>query len=393
MAARAGRGQAFLSSAGVARASVVVLVLCRLINAVQLTAALVVTLASARRPALDAAAAAAFALSAAVVVAVSVRRHRLSARWVVLDVGAGVLALLLAPVFLSADQLTTWAAWPFPVALLTCSVFAASTTSARATLAASLALAAAYASWLTADLRPQDVLVVNLLAFPAFGMVLWVFLDYLRRLAGLADERHELAEKLGRYAEQERTRRVLHTPGRLLQDLVDLLRKQQADDPALRARLEEAKACLLEIEATVRDTDVVTGTLAVALLSLREQFVDLPLTWNVQELDIDLPPEDCYRLREAVRSALQNIRAHAGPGATATVYGERDGGSWLVSVHDDGLSLDTDRPARQGMRGNLIGNARDAGAAVTVTSRPGEGTLIEIRGSVASITPSPAQAH
>jgi len=124
----------------------------------------------------------------------------------------------------------------------------------------------------------------------------------------------------------------------------------------------------------------VSGTLAVAVLDLREQFVDLPLTWNVQDLDVDVPPEDCYRLREAVRSALQNVRAHAGPGATATVYGERDGDGWLISVHDDGVGLDPARPHRQGMRSNLLGNARQAGAQVSVTSAPGEGTLIEIRG-------------
>lgn len=372
----------------------IVLVLCRMINAVQLTAALPVTLASVRRPGLDAVAAGAFVGSAVIVLARSVHVRRLSARWVGLDVLVGVAALLLAPVFLVPDQLTTWEASPFPVALLTCSVFAASTTSARVALAGSLALAGAYATWLLAGLRPQDVatVITNLVAFPAFGLVLWVFLQDVRQLAVLADERHGLAERLGRYTEQERTRRVLNTPSRLLQDLVDLLRVQQRDDPALRARLEEAKSCLLEIEATVRDFDVVSRTLAVGLLDLREQFVDLPLTWNVQDLDVDMAPEDCYRLREAVRSALQNVRAHAGSGATATVYGERDGDGWLISVHDDGVGLDPARPHRQGMRSNLLGNARQAGAQVSMTSAPGKGTLIEIRGELPARSAAAAAA-
>ena len=65
------------------------------------------------------------------------------------------------------------------------------------------------------------------------------------------------------------------------------------------------------------------------------QFPDLPLTVNVDTMTVTLSQPDVYRIREAVRSALQNVRHHADATAV-TLFATIEGNGWVVSVHDNG---------------------------------------------------------
>ena len=69
----------------------------------------------------------------------------------------------------------------------------------------------------------KDVLT-NLVAYLGFALGSLLFVGYLRRLAALADSRAATIRML----EEERTRRVLHTPYRLLNDLAGMLRAEAA---------------------------------------------------------------------------------------------------------------------------------------------------------------------
>src|SRR5665647_2912172 len=141
----------------------------------------------------------------------------------------------------------------------------------------------------------------------------------------------------------------------------------------------EAVASALEIESIVRGTDPASSNLATDLQRLREQLVDLPLIMNVEDAGENLPPQAVYRIREAVRSALQNVRLHA-QATEVVVYATTDRSSWLISVHDDGRGFDTTGHRGVGLNQLVIGALEEIGAQVRIESAPGQGTLIEISG-------------
>ena len=100
---------------------------------------------------------------------------------------------------------------------------------------------------------------------------------------------------------------------------------------------------------------------------------------NVEDAGVNLPPEAVYRIREAVRSALQNVRLHA-QASEVVVYATADRSSWLVSVHDDGRGFDTAGPRSLGLNQVVVAAMEEIGAHVSIESTPGQGTLIEISG-------------
>jgi signal transduction histidine kinase len=110
---------------------------------------------------------------------------------------------------------------------------------------------------------------------------------------------------------------------------------------------------------------------------LRLQFPDLPLAVNVDTMTVTLPEPDVYRIREAARSALQNVRHHAHATAV-TLFATIEGSNWIVSVHDDGRGISADAVPKLGTR-IITDGAAEAGCRVEVTSSPGS-TLVEIRG-------------
>ena len=100
---------------------------------------------------------------------------------------------------------------------------------------------------------------------------------------------------------------------------------------------------------------------------------------NVEDAGVNLPPEAVYRIREAVRSALQNVRLHA-QASEVVVYATADRFSWLVSVHDDGRGFDTAGRRNLGLNQVVVAAMEEIGAHVSIESTPGQGTLIEISG-------------
>lgn len=87
----------------------------------------------------------------------------------------------------------------------------------------------------------------------------------------------------------------------------------------------------------------------------------------------------------AVRVALDNVAAHAGPGASAWLLLEDDGESVTVTVRDDGMGIAPGRieqaasEGRLGLAVSVYGRIRDLGGDVVVTGLPGQGTEVELR--------------
>jgi signal transduction histidine kinase len=277
--------------------------------------------------------------------------------------------------------------WPVAVSFL-CGVTACVSLPWPAAATAMGALLVASASW-PLQPHPGDVgrmVLTACIPFVGFGVGGALFLTYLRALVRVADERADRIRTL----ESERTRRVLHTPYRLLGDLADLLGRQLASGEVRgsaarqvqQARLAEALASVHEIEAIVRGTEPASTNLAADLLRLREQFIDLPLILDVDAVEVDLPASVVYRVREAVRSALQNVRLHAGA-AEVVVHAEAGDRRWYVSVHDDGRGFDVTTARRGvGVHDTINGAMAEIGAQVRMTSSPDDGTLVELEGVV-----------
>jgi len=323
----------------------------------------------------------ALAASGAIVVWTGWRAQRLVRTAVAVDVAVAVVVLAVAPWFQPADPERLWLEWPIFVTFLVGAEAAVCFSPLPAALS-TVGLVGAAASWLLASppTATRDNVLGSFVPYIGFSIVTGAFLFYLRQLAELADTRAATIQHL----EAERTRRVLHTPYRLLNDLARMLRSEavrDGEDAHRQARLAEAVASVHEIESLVRGTEPASSNLSADLLGLQDQFVDLPLIMNVEDVSVSLPPGDVYRIREAVRSALQNSRLHAGAGEVV-VYATTDRTSWLVSVHDDGRGFDPDARRGVGIRELMVGALQEIGASVTIESAPGRGTLIEFKGEL-----------
>lgn len=98
-----------------------------------------------------------------------------------------------------------------------------------------------------------------------------------------------------------------------------------------------------------------------------------------------LPGYAARELAAAVGAALDNVRRHCGATAGAWVFVEEADGEVVVSVRDDGPGIAPGRLAaaaadgRLGVAQSIIGRVRDLGGTAEISSRPGEGTEIELR--------------
>lgn len=98
-----------------------------------------------------------------------------------------------------------------------------------------------------------------------------------------------------------------------------------------------------------------------------------------------LPGDVATAVVGAVGAALDNVARHAGPSARAWVFIEDEGGVVTVTVRDDGIGIPAGRLAeaesegRLGVPMSIRARVENVGGSVEVTSRPGEGTEVELR--------------
>lgn len=105
---------------------------------------------------------------------------------------------------------------------------------------------------------------------------------------------------------------------------------------------------------------------------------------------VTLPGATARELTAAVAAALDNVRAHGGPGADgagarAWILVEDECDAVVVTVRDDGPGIPEGRLAaarqagRLGVAESIEGRVRDVGGTVDVVSVPGQGTEVELR--------------
>lgn len=273
------------------------------------------------------------------------------------------------------DRASTWAAWSFAFTLSTAGLAGATLSRLRAVCGVSLLLALIYASvTVLPNLGVSNKFVitgaVNSLAYFAFGGAMWVIARLLRSLAQEADDARQRVKQL----ERDRARGVVH-------DVLPFLRVDgllAADPEEQLARVTDTLHKLDQLRAYVDGTDR-AGDVEVALRSVAQLFGSLDL---VLKLDLDEPveldEEVAFHMRQAVETALANVRASA-PSAQVLITARADPESVLVHVVDDGPGFDSHlAPPGYGISETLGRQLSHTGGRAVVTSELGMGTRVEI---------------
>lgn len=193
------------------------------------------------------------------------------------------------------------------------------------------------------------------------------------------------ARKEAAIAERERIARGIHDSVLQVLALVSSRGKalggEAAELGALAAQQEAALRSLVSGDSTEPDAE--TGLMDVR--GLIEPLADARITVSCPATAIMLAPGTARALSGATLAAIDNVRRHAGDSARGWVLVEDDGGAVRVSVRDDGDGFGPGRLAvaaaagRLGVSHSIIGRLRDVGGIADVTSRPGQGTEVELR--------------
>jgi signal transduction histidine kinase len=107
--------------------------------------------------------------------------------------------------------------------------------------------------------------------------------------------------------------------------------------------------------------------------------------------DITLHPDEALVLETALVSLLYNVQFHAGTAVTeVVVHADCLEDGWEVSICDDGVGFDVDHTGRGfGLQKQVIELTQTKGMTVEVSSAPGEGTCVFIRGPRRGSPPNP----
>jgi PAS domain S-box-containing protein len=157
--------------------------------------------------------------------------------------------------------------------------------------------------------------------------------------------------------------------------------KEAAAIDELRVTVREATARLRHLLFTLTPPELAVGTASaieafITPLAQREGFA-----WEVRDLLEEEPPMDArllvYRIAQ---EALVNVAKHA-DARFVSVTLERQGGGIRLTVNDDGVGasredVERSRPGHLGVSA-MRHRAQLAGGALTISSTPGQGTLVD----------------
>ncbi|MDR0782567.1 MAG: hypothetical protein LBE83_02240 [Propionibacteriaceae bacterium] len=182
--------------------------------------------------------------------------------------------------------------------------------------------------------------------------------------------------------EQARYQFHLHNATGLLNELA---REDVPDElrPSLRAQAQQ-EANRLRQEALIPKIKLAgakTVTLEETLVKAVEHFTHLPLEVRTTlGREVDLGIEEAEVLANAVVTLLYNVQFHA-QATEVVVNADCDKQGWEASVSDNGVGFDpTNTRYRFGLKTQVLELPKSQGMTVEITSAPGEGTCVVIRG-------------
>ncbi|GAA1826320.1 DUF5931 domain-containing protein [Luedemannella flava] len=203
------------------------------------------------------------------------------------------------------------------------------------------------------------------------------------RLAAVSEANlQRVAELEAANRERERIARGIHDSVLQVLTLVHRRGMELGGDAAELGRLAgEQEAALRSLVAT--DFTTVEGEADLRVLV--NAYAGDAVSVAAPATPVVLPGGVAREVAAAVSSALDNVRAHAGPAARAFVLVEDEPDQVTVTVRDDGDGMAAGRldeaaaDGRLGVARSIRGRVRDVGGTVTLTSTPGDGTEVEIR--------------
>jgi signal transduction histidine kinase len=206
---------------------------------------------------------------------------------------------------------------------------------------------------------------------------------YLVRLAVAAESSvAEASHAVAALSERERLAREIHDS--TLQVLALIARRGREIGGATSELAEQAAVQEVSLRALVSSGPPVSGDatdLRAGLLALSSAKISVSTPGGA----VPLPAPASLALVAAVAEALSNVERHAGADARAWVLVESASDEVTVTVRDDGVGIDSGRldsaraDGRLGVAQSIVGRIEAIGGTVTIESRPGQGTEIEIR--------------
>jgi signal transduction histidine kinase len=224
---------------------------------------------------------------------------------------------------------------------------------------------------------------------PVLMILAGIGVGHIARLANDAESRMQRAIELeASTRERERLARGIHDSVLQVLALVQRRGTELGGEAAELGRLAgDPESVLRSLIASSDPHPASTPgppTAAIDLRPLLSAYASATVTFAAPATPVLLPAPVAAEIAAAVRAALDNVERHAGAGARAWILVEDLTEQVTVSVRDDGEGIpqgrltEAEHAGRLGVAQSIRGRIRDLGGSVTVTSRPGSGTELEL---------------
>jgi len=321
--------------------------------------------------------------------AAAVRARRVRLGWIAVDSVLAIVWLVAMPQACDASCAVGWTAWVVPPAMgsaILAAVFAPGRVAVPAVALISAAMVVGSRLHQPGAGEAFGETAVNAYFLVGFAALAWFFSSLLRGAAGEVEEATNQAleararEAAARARFDERTRQydvlhhtVLSTLSKIARGGLD---HRAAEVRELCARDADFLRGLLTGAVDERPGDL---TAALAGVVRDKQALGLRVHSQFHALPASLPAAVSTMLVGAAREALTNVTKHAGTNeAWLTAVGDRDGVQ--LSVVDRGAGFEPERvTAGRGLVRELRHGVIETGGSITLTSSPGEGTVVEVR--------------
>lgn len=219
----------------------------------------------------------------------------------------------------------------------------------------------------------------------AMSQALTIFRHELQRLVTEMGRRSALAadrQRIGRDL-HDGTIQAIYGTGLMLDNIAHLIPHDPDTAVALLHEVTRSlDTTIQDVRRYIHDLSEDEGELAEALGQLAGEFRErdgLAIDYRIEGDPPKLPETVRMNLLQMVREALTNVSRHSGADHAAVLL-RNEGPSLRLVVQDNGRGLPPGGAYRPGGHGvpNLVERARLMAGHVHLSSRPGEGTVVEI---------------
>lgn len=302
--------------------------------------------------------------------------------WVLAEVAVVLLLMLSTEVIASAQWAHNNQTWPTTLWASNATISAAlqfGPTGGMLTGVAVTATSEFVKGYINVNLGRNATVIVEL----AVGLTLGLAARTARRAH---DELQRAARLSAALEERERLSRQVHDGVIQVLALVAKRGREIGGRASELATLagEQERALRSWVTSTDMEAELKTGRETVDLRALLRRREADGVSMSLPGTSVPLPGGAADELDAAVGNALDNVRAHAGPGARAFVLLEDLGDSVTVSIRDDGVGIAAGRleeavgQGHIGISKSIVGRLVALGGSAELHTDVGEGTEWEL---------------